>query len=394
MSEARASLGTSISGVCKVLAKIGVLETGCLECSSLEIGELVTLSLMPEDVRQRFVGVVQRLGGDTNDYANILDSYQVTESAVSNARTHLARAELDSCVDVLGLGSMGRYEMSSESDLDYLIVCHADDEHDHAPDIDQVDSLRFVVIEGKELRPPGATGLFGASIRDEDLYAFIGLERDTNETHSRRALVLEESVSLHDPALHVELLRKMSVRYVDAIPLGRSRVPRFLLNDLARYWRQLAVDYQAKSETGQPSNLRRLKLIGPRKFTYASSVLPLLALELRELDKEDIVERVVEVFQVPPTLRFLDEVEYLGTVGATDLVEPALAALAAMDKFNGLLSDSEWRQRVQAAESRDEAEDLPEFRAGRDLARELQGHLDAVFFSPKLEQLTRKYLVF
>lgn len=285
--------------------------------------------------------------------------------------------------------------MSRESDLDYLIVCYSEDQHDHGSALEAADGLRTVVIPGAELREPGATGLFGKILRDEELYEIIGLEEDKNSTHSRRALVLEESVSLLAPRLHDELIRTMVVRYVDAIPLGRSSVPRFLVNDLARYWRQLTVDYQAKSESGSPSTLRRLKLIGPRKFTYASSMLPLLTLELRDLGKEGIIERLVEVFRAPPTLRFLNELAYLRETGAgAAAVEHGLAALATVDKFNGLLADEGWREKVQQISTREEAEALDEFQQARELARSLQDELGGLFFSPQLEILTRKYLVF
>lgn len=347
------------------------------------------------DVLQRFKAAAEVVGSSSSAYPNLLRAYETTQDAVSRARSHLASAGLEPCVDVLGLGSVGRFEMSQESDLDYLLVCHSDDEHDHAVALQAADGLRAVVIPGVELKEPGSTGLFGKWLRDEDLYEVIGLEEDKNSTHSRRALVLEESVSLLAPQLHEELMRTMVTRYVDAIPLGHSSVPRFLVNDLARYWRQLTVDYQAKSESGSPSTLRRLKLIGPRKFTYASSMLPLLTLELRELDKAGIIKRLVEVFRTPPTLRFLSELAYLRENDpASAAVEHGLTALAAVDEFNGLLADAGWREKVQQVSTREEAEALDEFQQARQLARTLQGALDALFFSPQLEVLTRKYLVF
>lgn len=283
-----------------------------------------------------------RLGQASESFPNLSRAYSLTQTAVTRARDHLSQAGLSECIDVIGLGSLGRFEMSPESDLDSLIVCRADEEHDHAEDLTILDGLRTRLIDGVELAEPGSTGLFGGKIAQKELYEVIGLDRDTNPVHSRRVLVLEESVSLYDPAQHEDLLRKMVERYVDAIPLGRSNVPRFLVNDLARYWRQLAVDYQAKSETGSPSALRRLKLIVSRKFTYASSVLPLLTCDLRMIEKAEIVDRLVAVFQLPPTLRFLSELEYLGESGADkSAVSSGLEIMALVDQFNGLLTDPE-----------------------------------------------------
>ncbi|WP_157439128.1 hypothetical protein [Agreia sp. Leaf244] len=346
-------------------------------------------------IRQQFVDALVRLGAQEADFPNLIRSYEASQTVISNARSHLLASDLDPQVDVIGFGSLGRYEMSNESDLDYVIVRHGPSNQGETWTVDLVDGLRSVVVPGREIRAPGSTGLFGAIIDAGDLYEVIGLEADTNRTHSRRSLVLEESVSLCRPNLHKELLHKMVKRYVDAIPLGSSCVPRFLVNDLARYWRQLAVDYQAKSESGAPSSLRRLKLIGPRKFTYASSVLPLLTLDLRGLDKDQLVDTIVDTFLLPPSLRFLREVEYLVSTGASvDTAGQALRAVRAVDAFNGLLSDGEWRLLIGKEQSREEAEKLKEFAEARELARELQAALDEIFFSPKLEALTRKYLVF
>lgn len=346
------------------------------------------------DVSTRFEVIARGLGLTQDDFRNLKDRYTTTSEAVANARRDLIEAQLPACVDVLGLGSMGRYEMSSESDLDYLVVCHADDGHDHAAENCLADDLRNSVLPGVVLRPPGKTGLFGQGVSTSELFEIIGLDEDTNSTHSRRVLVLEESVSLGAPHLHDTLLRTMANRYIDAIPLGNFSVPRFLVNDLARYWRQLTVDYQAKSESG-PSSLRRLKLLGPRKFTYASSVLALLTLELRQLDKAGIENRLVEVFKSPPSLRFLDEIAFL------DKLEPGgeagrhgIEAVRVMNEFSGLFSNRAWRERVESARDREEADNLPEFQKGRDLARKLQTELDSLFFSSHLEKLTRKYLVF
>lgn len=339
-------------------------------------------------------GELNLLGWGPTELPNLALARTTTETAVGNARTFLATAELDECVDVIGLGSIGRFEMSLASDLDYLIVCHANDGHNHDDVIPLVDSLRCEVLPGVELRKPGSTGLFGGALDDADLYDKIGLEKDSNTTHSRRVLVLEESISMHNPSLHSGLMQRMVSRYINAIPFGRSIVPRFLMNDLARYWRQLAVDYQAKTDTGGPSSLRRLKLIVPRKFTYAASVLPLLTLELRGVSRADLDETLVQAFAISPTLRFANEIEYLSNSGdnssVTDLGRKALRIL---DKCCGLLADSAFRERIEAMPV-DAGNVSIELKAANDMARELQDVLEELFFSDILRDLTRKFLVF
>lgn len=346
------------------------------------------------DVADRFLRAAKDLGLTNADVVHLKRGYIATREAVQNSRAFLQTDLYPDCVDVLGLGSMGRYEMSQASDLDFLVICNAASNHDHTPEQLVANELRVKAMPGVTLRAPGKTGLFGGTLEDSDLYEIIGLEKDTNPTHSRRALVLEESVSLSNPEMHDQLLRVMANRYIEAIPLGSYRVPRFLVNDLARYWRQLTVDYQAKSET-EPSSLRRLKLIGPRKFTYASSVLALLTLELRELDRQGIEDRLVEVFKTPPSLRFLAELSYLrDKMGDESGVADGLNAVRALNEYNGLLADSSWRTVIESAATREEADLLPEFQNARCVARRLQESLEALFFCSSLESLTRKYLLF
>jgi hypothetical protein len=357
-------------------------------------GVLLVDTGLDRSVAAEFGSVIDRLGWGNDDLPHLRRSYELTEAAIKIARDRLGRLNLDGrSVDAVGLGSMGRFELSEESDFDFLVVCHGSEPEDLGSIVREVDDLRRFIVPGIELREPGSTGLFGTAIRDADLYQQIGLLADTNDTHSRRSLVFEESVSLHDPLRHRALLRTMASRYVEALPFGQSSVPRFLVNDLARYWRQLTVDYQAKSETGSPSTVRRLKLLGPRKFTFAASILPLLTLDQRGIRKEDVVDRLVEVFESPPTLRFLSEIEFLGQTDDAVLLE-GRRALLAMDEMNGLFTDGAWRAALATVQSKAEAESLGEYKLARGHARDLQESLERIFFSPTIESLTRKYLVF
>lgn len=69
---------------------------------------------------------------------------------------------------------------------------------------------------------------------------------------------------------------------------GKCRVPRFLLNDLTRYWRTICVDYAAKhrEQDGKKWALRNAKLRLSRKLIYASGLAFCFSCEL-DPPKED-----------------------------------------------------------------------------------------------------------
>lgn len=100
-------------------------------------------------------------------------------------------------IDVLVLGSYARGEASTKSDFDYLIVPHglppagsirftrdllrAVDEF-----IERLGKLAVDDDDDPSDRRPGGTGLFGQIQSASDLVERIGLEQDTNTTHTRR----------------------------------------------------------------------------------------------------------------------------------------------------------------------------------------------------------------
>src|SRR5207247_550348 len=80
-------------------------------------------------------------------------------------------------------------------------------------------------------------------------------------------------------------------------------VPRFLVNDVVRYWRTIAVDYQAKKwdELDENWGLRYLKLIVSRKLTFAGTLVSLFipAITHKNVDREMLVRQ----FGMPPLAR-------------------------------------------------------------------------------------------
>lgn len=346
-------------------------------------------------------------GGDS---VGLLDSASYPHLAkartLSNERIDRARAELSSSagdgLDVVGFGSLARREMTEESDFDFLVLALQLTRDPDAPVnlLRRADDLRraWLVDEGhtdelgqtdKKVNPPGKSGVFGRAVGAFDLVDKIGLQDDTNHSMTRRMLLLEESVSLMDPAVHSAVVRAALRRYLEVGHTDPNKVPRFLLNDVVRYWRTLSIDYQAKvREDSAPSGLRYLKLIIPRKTLFAGTLMPLLLCGLdgwHQADAEDLARQ----FALTPLERLVQGY----SVAPPNVQDAMTGALGVVDHFLERSADEDWRKQVK--EGRPGGTEQAAFDEMRAHADVLEDHLETIFFDwDAIRSRSRRTLVF
>lgn len=223
----------------------------------------------------------------------------------------------------------------------------------------------------------------------------IGLEFDTNASLTRRILLLEEGASVLDPKLHRKFVRVALGRYLEGPQCDHGGVPRFLLNDISRYWRTIAVDYQAKvwqRVTTAGWGLRYLKLRMSRKLTFAASVASLLLVSTRR--PEDTREFLTSQFvELPPLARLAQLTEELDGDAAALVHLGEILRIA--DRFVAFVSDDAKRIAIDSIESPGEARRHPDFLAMQEQSSHLQRHLEALFLDSRaFGGLGRKYLTF
>jgi hypothetical protein len=306
----------------------------------------------------------------------------------------------DSNLDVVVLGSLARGEVTRDSDFDYLVVAHGLSK--------QPDETRLLLTRVDELREklnllgPGQTGMFGRVVAAPDLTERIGLEQDTNNTHSLRILLLEESRSVRYPALHDALVEAILGRYLVEYRQPKIGVPRFLLNDVVRYWRTLAVDYQAKRwgewtrATGRAEGLkwglRYLKLRVSRKLAYAGTLASLLL--PAALQQPADVLLLKQQFALPALARLAQLHSVFPSDGNHE--RQALGAvLKIADEFVGMLANHEARTAVSSVTDPHSEPNDTHFGRWRQRGNDLQEALEVIFFRSKLlGDLSRRYLSF
>ncbi len=295
----------------------------------------------------------------------------------------------------MAFGSLARGEMTAESDFDYLVLAR-ELPRDPRATIDllkRADAIRrdWGTGAGHDVRQPGASGLFGTAVGAFEMIDQIGLQADTNHSLTRRMLLLEESTSLMDSEVHAEVVSAALERYLHVGPKPASdpdKAPRFLLNDVVRYWRTLSVDYQAKARDGeQVSGLRYLKLVISRKVVFAGTLMSLVTCGLDGWHKATADDLRAQ-FAMTPLERLVQGYSRFDDKGR----EAIEGVIAVVDYFLKASGNAEWRDAVRRGRSDGAA--VEEFEQARRQAQDLQSHLESLFFFGELQGRTRALLVF
>lgn len=340
---------------------------------------------------QELIGQLS-LSGDV-DAAHLLNAEALSMENLGLLRgltKHLLRG-VDG-LDIVAFGSLARHEWTHNSDLDFLIIVGRDDVTPGL--LRKANAVAAQCIESLAAGQPGMTGTFGATISSFELVSRIGLEHDTNSSTTRRILILEESVSLFNTISHDKLVDRILSRYLVEYETPKRGVPRLLLNDVVRYWRTIAVDYQAKNWARNSDDgwgLRYLKLRITRKLCFAAMLAALFKPAIAGTPCDS--HYLAGVLEKPPLARLGILLEFLDSGG----VEALRECVQIAGNFNGLLSDRDFRARAARLDYRDSkgARDEDFSRALADADR-LQTCLSRIYFESNkdLTAVVTKYGLF
>jgi len=302
-------------------------------------------------------------------------------------------------------GSLARGEWTTGSDLDWTYLIDGGAKSTHL----QITQDIQRVFKQKNLAEPGPTGTFGNMAFSHDIIHQIGGQNDTNKNTTQRILLLLESTPIGErKEAYERVIRAVIDRYLeeDTHLLTRDsknyRVPRFLLNDIVRFWRTMAVDFANKQRdrAGKGWGLRNAKLRMSRKLIFASGLLicfsSSLDPELRNkisTDTNDVRFQLGNHIRDYVRLTPLEVVESL--VNRYDIPDSVAKELFdSYAKFLRILDDETSRKALDALRSEDSETD-PTFKQIREISDAFKRALDYIFFENRqLARLTREYGVF
>lgn len=313
------------------------------------------------------------------------DSYALvakqTAEGEETLRAALEKADaherlLDSDSALILFGSYARHEVVEGSDYDWGFLVDGVVNAHHA------EQARAIEVALKEagLKSPGATGTFGNLFFSHELVHCIGGGADSNANLTRRMLMLLESrcinASSTDNALHVwrnvvsNILERYFEQDVHFRIDGKRRVPRFLLNDITRYWRTICVDYAAKhrEQQGQKWALRNAKIRFSRKLLYAAGLAFCLSCELDPPQTAETLgthDANVQLF-IQAALKFADTppLEYLAAFVEDFVQEPGRRRRISKKIFGAY---AEWLILLNTRSDRETLESMQHDNAANDL---------------------------
>jgi predicted nucleotidyltransferase len=329
-------------------------------------------------------------------WPHIWSAFQRTASARAKLEPVLTEHVNAEDTSVVVFGSLARGELTRKSDADWALLLDG-----------QCASVHFKIARAigkvftdEDFKSAGREGTFEGFAVSHELLHKIGGEDDTNRNLTQRILLILESAAIGPAAARARVVRNLLERYIveDAgWSTGAVAVPRFLLNDIARYWRTVAVDfaYKRRDREAKGWGIRTIKLRLSRKLTFVSGLLTCFAASrvdggLGDDRARRVIERIEELIELTPLERAVLILREF------DQAASAMQILSAYDSFLELLGDDVARGALECVTAEGAASD-PTYQRAREIGHQFQSTLDAVFFTDakptpgSIPALARKY---
>ena len=364
----------------------------------------------------------------TNYVQNLSEATSLTWPSISKGRSTATEVLIDLSnklstfisddVDLVVFGSLARREWTSGSDIDWTMLIDGQVATDHRSIAREIEDQ--LVAMG--MKQPGSEGIFGSMAFSHDIVHHIGGQADSNRNMTQRILLLLESDVIRPITLDPSgpacdgqgpferVTRQILNRYLVSDSNFHenegelSRIPRFLLNDIVRYWRTMCVDFAYKDweQGGKKWALRNIKLRTSRKLLFFSGLLTVLSCWKNEtLIRRDCKDES----QFDYLLRMQTHLTSFARSTPLDIVvwsltnlgleKDAVSFLDQYEKFLALLGDQGVRSHLAGISEQSVYTDS-QFLECREVSHSIQATLMDVCFDRRseLRDFVREYGVF
>ena len=273
-------------------------------------------------------------------------------------------------------------------------------------------TLEGMEYKGTSLKGPGAEGIFGNMTFSHEIVHHIGGQADTNRNTTQRILLLLEAAPLRASSddrggPFERIVRQILNRYLvsdsnfHSQTDHQSRIPRFLLNDIVRYWRTLCVDFAYKDweQAGKKWAIRNIKLRTSRKLLFVAGLLTVFSCFKNESLQRDGADSGNYLLKLQEhLLNFVHSTPLnilVWTLANIGLEDACSDFLDCYEQFLAQINDKATRDHL-ADLSEESVYDDKSFLNCRDISHKLQATLKKVCFeidSP-LREFTYEYGVF
>lgn len=359
------------------------------------------IELFADDATTYVQQLEQKLGAE---WTHLRDARSLSQTKLVEARHALKGLDSED-TSIIVSGSLARDEYTTGSDFDWTLLVDGPSDPEHHNLVRRIGEIVKTFTE----KSPGKERTFGDMVISHNLVQKIGGEDDTNKNTTQRLLLVLESRAVGRTESRDQVRRNILNRYLlEDRGLWRQhaqfRVPRFLQNDFARYWRTMAVDfaYKLRDRAGQGWAIRNIKLRMSRKLVYVAGLLACYRCHLdapvKGRDKlfqdanakQEVVSRLQTIFSMTPLEIVSEMLLRYPHLGAS-----AHKILGSYDEFIGILSNNDKRRHLD--ELSEEAADSDEvYQSARELSHVFREGLLEFFFDPQSEMdtLTKNYGVF
>jgi predicted nucleotidyltransferase len=300
-------------------------------------------------------------------------------------------------LDLVVFGSIFRNEFTQGSDVDWTLLI------DGQADARHLNIAKQIVkkIEENGLGKPSPNGAFGSTTISHDLIHYIGGENDTNQNITRRVLLLLESEKIifspdqTDGTAYSRVVNGVLEQYVNhdsGLQPDKLTIPKFLFNDIVRFWRTMCVDFanKQKDQGGQKWAMRNIKLRMSRKMLFVKGILMCFSQHKIHDNISDTVIALRDMVKLHPFELLLTLQEHFG-LEDQDLVN----LFIYYDKFLSSLNDQIKRKHLTNLGMTDAFTD-PDYIELKKVGDDFKKTLDQMFIykEGKLSNLTLKYGIF